>query len=1403
MRHMRQNNYPLLLKFLIPIICLITGVIAQPTRIMPIGNSITEGDGGDATYRYFLWHLLIDNGYDVDFVGTKYGTKDGPSPYDFDQDHQGTWGIRSDEVLTQIGDWARATNPDMALIHLGTNDIGYDNDIHGETAETCAHKTSLELMNIIDTLRSVNSDIVVFLAQIIPAYFDDWVRVLNDSIGFYGNAKSIARSPVIIVDQYNALEYIVAPDGDYKDGLHPNLNGQEKMANTWFAAVESYHTINPRIIPMGGAFVDSVTVTCSTSAQNASLYYTLDGSVPTTDDSLYQAPFYLEGDTSLELAVRTFLDDGSDTSLTTMASFVVTPDLTPPGILSVSALNVHEVLVEFSEEITRPSGEDISNYEIDNFVSVSGAVMQDDSQSVILTTGSLIPDVSYSLTVNDIRDRSIAGNVITPNSQASFILESATAGTFIEENGICVMEAEHYTELNQRADEVVWVESTLVSGYEGDGYMVVPNNTAPDNSSWDNACEVAYDVQISTPGTYSIAVRMLALNGYDNSARVGGNGTVINEKTFWEGSSNWIWFNDGQTLGDLSAGIHRINIRRREDGWKFDRLAIALDQADLPGHRSLEGGPAESQQISNSEPAPQIDFALSRRHGRVPLTVSFSVSNSGGTVDSWLWDFGDGQTSTGMNPVHTYAATDTYSVSLIAQGPGGTDQEIKTDLIVCDTLWRIMPLGDSNTRGKYGYTYRAIIRQRIHDTLGIAMDFVGTDTTVGGSHGPGPNIGTSYTEDQMIEHGYDLEHEGWGGYTINDIRNNIDTWFAASPPDIIMLMIGTNDINASISMSTMVNSLDLLVDEILARPVFTPATHLFLATVPPCQNDGLNAEAVELNSYIPGIVSDRQALGHSVHFVDAYNAMDRVTDLADNLQPDSAGYAKIGMAFYGAMLPVVTGGNQAPELAAIGNKTLSEGVSAHFSVSATDPDNDAVQLSTGALPSGAYFFDNGDGTGDFYWTPDYTQSGSYPITFYASDASSSDSEQITITVGNVPGNNVSIGEISSEATVFLYGTSGWIGAQKLDQGGTIPDVSPGYHMLVVSQPGKRTEYIPLFISGNDTTLSLALKDLVDLSFAEKETLTTGGVPLSVGEYCSAVFEDIDRDGDLDLLSALKSGVVRYYLNDGADLLFYTDIDLAIANVQCIRTADWNNDNRPDILSGDRAGSIRVHYNYGPLLFSPGELIFEVGAELTGFDITDIHADNVPDFICGYANGEIKTVVYNGLSWESPANLLLHGGGIITASDSVSPMVMELTGDIYPDMVVISETDTAVWYEQLPDGACIFRGPVNSAGQALTLAGRGAASWIYGAPGEFPSLVLTENSGTVCRIPPLLRGDIDKDGIVGAADLSILGDAWGATPDTWNQAQKECNLDLKYNAVNKQVIDIMDLRILGDCWEHAR
>lgn len=54
---------------------------------------------------------------------------------------------------------------------------------------------------------------------------------------------------------------------------------------------------------------------------------------------------------------------------------------------------------------------------------------------------------------------------------------------------------------------------------------------------------------------------------------------------------------------------------------------------------------------------------------------------SGHDPTSWLWDFGDGSTSTEQNPVHKYATPGTYTVTLTAINAGGSDQDTATIVI--------------------------------------------------------------------------------------------------------------------------------------------------------------------------------------------------------------------------------------------------------------------------------------------------------------------------------------------------------------------------------------------------------------------------------------------------------------------------------------------------------------------------------------------------------------------------------------------------------------------------------------------------------------------------------------------------------------------------------------------------
>jgi PKD repeat protein len=62
------------------------------------------------------------------------------------------------------------------------------------------------------------------------------------------------------------------------------------------------------------------------------------------------------------------------------------------------------------------------------------------------------------------------------------------------------------------------------------------------------------------------------------------------------------------------------------------------------------------------------------------------TDQSTNTPTSWLWNFGDGQTSTLQNPSHQYATAGTYTVALTATNAGGNNTSTQTNLITVNPI---------------------------------------------------------------------------------------------------------------------------------------------------------------------------------------------------------------------------------------------------------------------------------------------------------------------------------------------------------------------------------------------------------------------------------------------------------------------------------------------------------------------------------------------------------------------------------------------------------------------------------------------------------------------------------------------------------------------------------------------
>ena len=245
--------------------------ISNPViKIMPLGDSITKGtdhseDSDRTGYRRKLYLDLLHSGQNINFVGSQ----ERGTPEDFDKEHEGHGSFRakfSDTSLSLVDNvmnYLDQFDPDIILLHIGTNDIG-----NGEDAEQVKNEIN-EVLDNIDLWEQVNSkQIVVFLAQIIKIISTgteaDRIIELNAKLDTLANQRIINGDQIVLVNLESALNYV----DDMGDGYHPNNLGYEKLARVWYSSLMDYFPkLNLRIF-MEGAILQNPGMQMSTELIN-------------------------------------------------------------------------------------------------------------------------------------------------------------------------------------------------------------------------------------------------------------------------------------------------------------------------------------------------------------------------------------------------------------------------------------------------------------------------------------------------------------------------------------------------------------------------------------------------------------------------------------------------------------------------------------------------------------------------------------------------------------------------------------------------------------------------------------------------------------------------------------------------------------------------------------------------------------------------------------------------------------------------------------------------------------------------------------------------------------------------------------------------------------------------------
>ena len=230
---------------------------------MPLGDSITEGvtcaspdcsgepdpnTGNRIGYRMRLKELLHDNGYSIDFVGTRNvadsdldedpanGDPNGGYGYnkfeDFESEgHGGEQSIYFRNNTSSASTWLNPSDPDIVLLHIGTNDFALDNN------------PPPIVDHVVDTVNNIfswKSNAHVFVARIIAQHPDNFRNITPAHVDAFNDAVVAAVNGidnVTIASQFSDFDYTTPglANPDFGDtNKHPSQSAYNRMASNWY-----------------------------------------------------------------------------------------------------------------------------------------------------------------------------------------------------------------------------------------------------------------------------------------------------------------------------------------------------------------------------------------------------------------------------------------------------------------------------------------------------------------------------------------------------------------------------------------------------------------------------------------------------------------------------------------------------------------------------------------------------------------------------------------------------------------------------------------------------------------------------------------------------------------------------------------------------------------------------------------------------------------------------------------------------------------------------------------------------------------------------------------------------------------------------------------------------------------
>lgn len=247
----------------------------ETIKILPVGDSITDGYGTEGSYRKFLYNELTEAGYSIDMTGPNASWGDGEytdpvsgAIFRYDNAHCGYSGYAIEEypgrngILETLknGDYVNKYDPDIVILQIGTNDI-----IDNHEIDTAGKRLDKLVTYILQNIDEDDALFVTTIPDLDPnregvydwfanyRHLADWTPVsdvnaekwVGDQIAEYnGQVKALVESK-----QKSGVKNIYFGDVNHtitdvksylKDGVHPNDMGYKLMGGYWAGVIKEY-----------------------------------------------------------------------------------------------------------------------------------------------------------------------------------------------------------------------------------------------------------------------------------------------------------------------------------------------------------------------------------------------------------------------------------------------------------------------------------------------------------------------------------------------------------------------------------------------------------------------------------------------------------------------------------------------------------------------------------------------------------------------------------------------------------------------------------------------------------------------------------------------------------------------------------------------------------------------------------------------------------------------------------------------------------------------------------------------------------------------------------------------------------------------------------------------------------